>query len=207
MIKMNKVLVIVLCLLSGCKSNERPPPAPPKVTTTTVKMQDVPIYIDAIGQVIPPVTVNIRPQAAGMLIKANIVQGAIVKEGDILYEIDPRPYQALLDEAIGQLKHDEALLVYATQTVERYKKVVEDDFVSILTYEQYLSNEAAAKAQVELDKAAVRAAQINLDYCPYSPPSGGKISYFNVFVGNIMAVDDPNQITVSFRSFSPIDIL
>ena len=88
------------------------------MTTTTVKQQDVPIYIDAIGQVISPVTVNIRPQVAGKLIKAYIQQGAIVKEGDIIYEIDPRPYQAILDEAIAQLAHDQALLVYAEQTVD-----------------------------------------------------------------------------------------
>lgn len=190
----------------GCSRKSNQKPSPPLVTAMTVKQQDVPIYIDAIGQVISPVTVNIRPQAAGKLIKAYIQQGAIVKEGDILYEIDPRPYQALLDEAIAQLEHDQALLVYAEETVTRYKKVVEDDFISILNYDQFLSNAAAARAQVELDKAAVRAAQINLDFCKVVAPVSGKISFFNVDVGNILIVDDPNQITV-IRPFSPIDII
>ncbi len=110
-----------------------------------------------------------------------------------------------LDEAIAQLAHDQALLVYAEKTVERYKKVVEDNFISKLTYEQYESTAAAARAQVELDKAAITAAQINVDYCQVVAPVSGKISYFNVDVGNILAVDDPNQITV-IRPFSPIDI-
>jgi membrane fusion protein, multidrug efflux system len=170
-----------------------------------VQQRDIPIYIDAIGQVIPTVTVNIRPQVAGKLIKTYIMQGAIVKEGDVIYEMDPRPYQALLDEAVAQLAHDKALLEYAEQAVLRYKKVLEDDFISILNYEQYVSNAEAARAQVELDKAAIVAAQINLDFCKIVAPVSGKISFFNVDVGNILAIDDPNQITV-VRPFSPIDI-
>ncbi len=198
--------VFLSLMFAGCnkkKSNEKPPP--PRVTTTKVKQENIPIYIDAIGQVISPVTVNIRPQAAGKLINAYIKQGALVEEGDLLYEIDPRPYQAIIDEAKAQLAHDQALLVYAEQTVERYKKVVEDEFLSKITYEQYLSNAAAARAQVELDTAAITAAQINLDYCQVVAPVSGKISFFNVDVGNVLVVDDPNQITV-IRPFSPIDI-
>ena len=147
-------------VLIGCFKSSKPAAAPPRVTTTAIKQQDVPIYIDAIGKVIAPVTINIRPQAAGKLLKAYIKQGAIVNEGDILYEIDPRPYQALLDEAVAQLAHDQALLDYANQTVKRYKTVVEDEFISQLTYEQYQSSASAAQAQVDLDKAAITAAQI-----------------------------------------------
>lgn len=208
----NKYFYILLfiafqaAMLAGCnKQNKQHPPAP-RVTTAIIKQEDVPIFIDAIGQVIPPVTVNIRPQVAGKLIKTYIKQGAIVKEGDIIYEMDPRPFQALVDEAKAQLVHDQALLEYAEQTVKRYKTVVEQEFLSILNYEQYLSTAAAARAQVELDKAALTAAQINLDFCNVVAPVSGKISYFNVDVGNILAVDDPNQITV-IRPFSPVDIL
>lgn len=199
------VIAFLPAVFTGCYKKKSQKPPPPRVTVTTIKQQDVPIYIDTIGQVISPVTVNIRPQVNGKLIKAFIRQGAIVKEGDILYEIDPRPYQAILDQAIAQLVHDQALLVYAEQTVKRYKQVVEDEFLSILNYEQYLSNEAAARAQVELDQAAIVAAQINVDFCKVVAPVSGKISYFNVDVGNIMVIDDPNQITV-IRPFSPIDI-
>ena len=197
-------LALILCF-SGCSKKEKQPPAPPKVSTSSVQQRDTPIYIDAIGQVIGPVTIYIRPQAAGKLIKAHIEQGSIVKEGDVLFEIDPRPYQALVDEAKAQLVHDEALLVYAQKVVDRYKKVVEDEFLSILTYEQYESNLAAARAQVELDKASLLAAEINLDFCKVVAPASGKIGYFNVYVGNILTVDDPNQITLLIP-FSPIDI-
>ena len=164
------------------------------------------VGIDAIGQVISPITINIRPQVNGKLMQTYIQQGSIVKEGDVLYEIDPRPYEAILDEAISQLAHDDALLGYAEQAVIRYKQVVEDDFLSLLNYEQYVSTANAARAQVEQDRAAITAAQINVDFCKIVAPASGKISYFNVDVGNIMIIDDPNQITV-LKPFSPIDIL
>jgi len=193
-------------LFTGCSQKKsKQPKAPAIVKTAIIKQEDVPIYIDAIGQVIPTVTVNIRPQVAGKLLNVYVQQGSIVNEGDLLYEVDPRPYQAALDEAIGQLAHDQALLDYANQAVTRYKKVVEDDFISILNYEQYESNAAAALGQVELDKAAIAAAQINVNFCKVVAPVSGKISYYNVDVGNIVAIDDPSQLTV-IRPFSPIDI-
>lgn len=200
-------IAFLITIFTGCQNRTpKAPPSPPNVTTTAIMQQDVPIYIDTIGQVISPVTVNVRPQVNGKLIKTFIQQGDYVKEGEIIYEIDPRPYQAILDEAIAQLAHDEALLEYADQAVLRYKKVLEDDFISILNYEQYISTAEAARAQVELDKAAITFAQINLDFCKIVAPASGKISYFNVDVGNIMIIDDPNQITV-IRPYSPIDIL
>lgn len=167
---------------------------------------EVPIYVDAIGQAISPNIVNIRPQVNGKLIKAYIQQGAYVNEGDVLYEIDPRPYQAILEQAVAQLAQDEALLLYAEQAVARNKKVVEEDFISKINFEQYQSNAAAAKARVEQDKAAIEAARINIEFTKVVAPVSGKISYSNVDVGNILVIDDPNQITV-LRPFSPIDIL
>ncbi len=128
------LIAFLPAVLLGCYRKNRQPPPAPNVTTAMIKQQDVPIYIDAIGQVIPTVTVNIRPQVAGKLIKTYIQQGAIVKEGDIIYEMDPRPYQAIVDEAVAQLEHDQALYEYAAKTVERYKKVVESDFISIFNF-------------------------------------------------------------------------
>lgn len=206
----SKFIFVFIALIgfffSGCsRGAEKPKPQAPHVTTAMIEQGDVPVYISAIGQVIPTVTVNIRPQANGKLIKAHVQQGEIVEENTLLYEIDPRPYQAILDEAQAQLAHDQALLDYAEQTVARYKQVLDDDFISKLTYEQYMSNASAARAQVELDLAAIRAAQINLDFCKITAPVAGKVSYYNVDVGNILIIDDPNQITV-IRPFSPIDI-
>ena len=199
--------VFVLFAFSGCRQKKKNEKLPiPNIKSALVGQMDVPIYIDAIGQVISPVTVYIRPQVNGKLIETFIKQGEIVTEGDIIYQVDPRPYQAILDQARAQLAHDEALLKYAEQAVARNKKVVEENFISQINYEQYVSNAEAARALVELDKAAIISAQINLDFCKIVAPVSGKISYFNVDVGNILIIDDPNQITV-IRPFSPIDIL
>ncbi len=198
-------LSILALIISSC-GNKTEPKKPPLVTAVKVKQQDVPIYVDAIGQAISTVTVEVRPQVAGKLIATYIQQGDFVKKGNVIYSIDPRPYQALLDEAKAQLEHDLALLKYAEDTVERYKAVVEEDFIAKLTYDQYVSTAEAAKSQVELDQASVRAAQINVDFCDIVAPVTGKISEFVVDVGNILAVDDPTAIT-SIKPFSPIDIL
>lgn len=201
---MNLFFVILLLLFVGCKNNSKPAPLP-NVTVATIEQNDIPIYIDTIGQAISPVTVQIRPQVAGKLLAVYVQQGAIVKANQLLYTVDPRPYQALVDEAKAQLEHDISLLEYANIAVTRFKQVVESDYISLFTYEQYLSNQAAAKAQVELDQAALRYALINLDYCQIKAPVDGKISFFAVDVGNIVAIDDPNALT-AIRPFNPIDI-
>lgn len=199
---MSAPLLVWLC---GCHSSSKPPPRPPHVSTALVVQRDVPIYVDAIGQAITPQEVQVRPQVQGQLLEAYVQQGAIVKEGDLLYIIDPRPYQALLDQAQSQMRRDLALLEIAEKTVERYKQVIEEDFISALAYEQYESNAQAAKAQVELDRAAIAAAQLNVDFCRVLAPVSGKISSFNVNVGNILTAYDVNFLTI-IRPFNPIDI-
>lgn len=191
--------------LTACKSKVESKRQIPYVNTAVVEQRDVPIYIDAIGQTIPPVTIEIRPQVQGKLIASNVQQGAIVNVGDVLYTIDPRPYQDALDQAKAQLTHDEALLAYAEQTVKRYKSVVEQDYISVLSFEQYESNALAAKAQVELDRAAVASAELNLEFTNVVAPVAGKISYSAVDVGNVLIAYDSNAITV-IRPFNPIDI-
>jgi multidrug efflux system membrane fusion protein len=198
-------LVFVLILMMGCRSEVKTPRKPPNVTVAAIDQRDVPIYVDAIGQAISPVTVQIKPQVAGKLLETFIQQGDIVQEGQVIYRMDPRPYQAILDEAKAQYEHDYPVWLYAQRTVERYKPVVAGDFISILTFEQYESNAESARAQLELDKAAILAAQINVDYCDIVAPVTGKISFFNVDVGNILAIDDPNVIT-TIRPSSYIDI-
>ncbi len=207
MTMLSKAIFLLLPLLafescSKAKKTQRPPPT---VSVATVEQREVPLYIDAIGQAIPPVTVQVRTQVAGKLLATYIQQGADVKFGELLYTIDPRPYEDALREAEAQLIHDQALLTYAERTVERYKSVLEDDFIAKLTFEQYVSTAESAKAQVELDKAAVEAAKLNVEFCSVVAPVSGKISSYNVDVGNILVANDPTAIT-TIRPNAPIDI-
>lgn len=198
------LFLMAIAGLQSCKKTTKPKPLP-NVSIAKIEQRDVPIYVDAIGQAISPVTVQVRPQVAGKLISTNLQQGDIVKKGEVIYTVDPRPYQAILDQAKAQLEHDVPLYEYAEKTVQRYKNVVSEDFISVLTYEQYISTAVSAKAQLDVDKAAIQAAQINVDFCNIVAPVSGKISYFVVDVGNIVAVDDPTAIT-SIKPFDPIDI-
>lgn len=199
--------VYFLCLLSVLSScqKEKPKATPPNVSISIVQQRDVPVYVEAIGQVFPPVTVAVRSQVQGKLLQAFIRQGDIVEKGQILYKIDPRPYEAALEAAQAQLVHDVALLEIAQKTVERYKTVIEDDYISKLTYEQYQSNLKAAEAQVKLDEANIEAARLNVEFCTIVAPVAGKISYFEVFPGNILAAYDTQAIT-EIRPFNPIDV-
>ncbi len=199
------LFLFLLFGLCACKSSKLEK-APPSVSTALVQKKDVPVYIDTIGQAISPVTVEIRSQVAGKIIAAYIQLGSYVEQGQLLYLIDPRPYQAALDEAKAQLVHDQALLEYAEATVKRYTKVVEEDYISKLTFEQYVSTAKAAAAQVELDRAAVEAAAINVEFCSVVAPVEGKISYFYLDVGNIVVAYDTNAIT-SIHPTPPIDIV
>ena len=196
--------LIFLLGMFGCSKPPKPKQMP-NVHVSKVEQRDVPIYIDAIGQAIATVSVDVKPQVAGKLIATYIKQGDIVKAGDIIYQIDPRPYQAILDEANAQLQHDLATLNIAQKTVDSYKHIVEDDFIAKLTFENYIANVDTARGQVESDRASIRAAALNVDFCNIVAPVSGKISYFVVDVGNIVAVDDPTAIT-SIKPFDPIDI-
>lgn len=195
---------IIALVMTSCRTAPKSQTIP-HVRTASIDQRDVPIYFDTIGQAIPPVTVNIRPQAAGKILEAYVEQGADVKKGENMYLIDPAPYQAALDQAKATLKKDEAILVYNESAVNRFRQVVEEDYISKLTFEQTVSNAESQRGLVEADKALVTAAEINLEYCSIKAPVDGKISYSNIDVGNIVVASDPNAITV-LRPYLPIDI-
>lgn len=209
---MQRSLRLLLCLFMSAgllccrgKPAERKRAAP-HVSVAVLRQGSVPIYFEAIGQAIAPYTVSVRPQTAGMLLQSFVQQGQQVEAGQLLYTIDPRASKAAVDQAQALLEKDSALLRYADSAAERYSKVVDQDFISILTFEQYTSNAEAARAQVEADRASLVNAQLTLEYCNVTAPIAGKISSFAIDVGNIVIAYDPNAITV-IRPNSPIDII
>lgn len=200
-----RIIIFLCCAFTGCEKASKPPRPPPTVAAAEIKMQDVPVYFDSIGQAIPTSTVPVRPQVGGKLIMTYVQEGDEVKEGQLLYSVDPRPFQDTLDQAQAALKKDEALLKLAQKTEERYKTVVEQDYVSKLSFEQFQANTLTAAAQVASDEAAIALAKLNLEWADIVAPIAGKISFFNVYVGNLVTQSDPTAIT-TIRPFSPIDI-
>lgn len=194
------------CLfLTGCKElpKSETPLLPVKIGD--VEQRDVPIVIEAIGNVYSLQTVLIRPQVGGIIKEAYVKQGQYVKKGDPLYLIDPRPYQAALDRAKANLIKNKALLEYAKIAVNRYTKLAEQDFVSKLNYEQYQTNVQTAEGQVLSDEADVATAELNVEWCTPTSPIDGKISQYNIDPGNLVTANDANALT-NIRQITPADI-
>ena len=160
------------------------PPVP--VEAGEVSLKDVPITINALGAVAPIETVAVQSRVNGQIMKAFFHQGQPVKEGDPLFLIDPRPYQAALDQAQAQLAHDQAVLKEAQTDLTRYQTLVAENSIAA----QKAADQAFAVQQdegtVKLDEANVETAQLNLTYAHIDSPATG--------VAGVMQVDPGNYV-------------
>lgn len=165
------LLVLWRAVPSGPKRLAAPPPRNVDVAKVTIK--DVPLYLDEIGTTAANATVDIRPQVSGQIIAREFQDGAEVKKGDLLFRIDPRPYEAALASAQAQLALDQANL--RRQNELRAKNV---------TAPQEFET---AQANARRSEAAVATAQVNLDFCYIKSPIDGRLGLRNVDVGNVVA--------------------
>jgi multidrug efflux system membrane fusion protein len=159
---------------------------PLTVGAASVTTGDIPITVNALGTVTPLATVTIHPQINGPLIKIAFTEGQMVKRGDLLVQIDPRPYQAAVDQAAGQLKRDQASLANAKVDVDRYKTLLAQNSVSDQVYATQVATVAQQEATIASDRATLEAAQLNLDYCRITSPVSGLVGLRQVDVGNLM---------------------
>lgn len=202
------LLLYLLLLLAGsaCSGQGGQPPVKAyPVDVGKVIQENVPVYMEEIGNVYSFSTINVKPQVSGILLEAHVKQGQEVKAGDLLYTIDPRYYEAQLKRAQGTLLKDIAALEFAQQRVDRFKDLVTKDYVARVTYEEYQSNVDEAKGQIVMDEADVALAQINLDYCYVKSPIDGMISVYNIYPGNYVRSDSTDALTV-IRQIVPADV-
>lgn len=199
--------VFVLSILAySCTSGDRKPPEPKyPIAISDVIQKDVPIFIDAIGNVGSLQTVTVRPQVGGIIQEAYVKQGQYVKKGDPIFKIDPRPYQAALDKAKAALIKDEANLEFTQIRLKRNADLLKQDYIAKLTYDQYISDADSAQGQVLSDYADIELAQIYLDWCTPVSPIDGKISQYAIDPGNLVIANDPNSFT-DIRQITPSDI-
>jgi multidrug efflux system membrane fusion protein len=195
------MLSVALCSavgVTGCSSN--PPASAPEavpVNVAAVVQKDVPVQLRAIGNVEGYSTVTLKSHVDGQLAQINFQEGQEVHEGDLLFVIDPRPFQAALQQAEANLAKDRAEADNAQVQAERYRRLLADHFVSKDEYDQLRTQAESLDAVVKADQAAVENAKLQLQYCYIHAPITGRIGQFLVHVGNMVKNLDTTLATIN----------
>jgi len=176
------------------------------VGLATVTKGDIPVVLRALGTVTPLNTVNVKTQISGQLVEVLFKEGQLVKQGELLAVVDPRPYDVALQQATGQMQRDEALLKNAQVDHERYKKLVAQDSIA----RQQLDTQAALVRQYEaaivVNQALVDAAKLNVTYTKIVAPLTGRIGLRMVDKGNYVTMGDATSICVIIQ-VQPISVI
>jgi membrane fusion protein, multidrug efflux system len=167
---------------------------------------EVPVVIRALGTVAPLHTVNVKTQITGQLLKVDFKEGQMVKQGDLLALVDPRPYDVALQQAIGQQQKDEALLKNAQTDLERYRKLVAQDSIARQQLDTQQSLVRQYEAALVIDQAMVDAAKLNVAYTKIVAPITGRIGLRTVDPGNFVSMSDATSICIIIQ-IQPISVL
>jgi multidrug efflux system membrane fusion protein len=181
--------------------------APMAVNTAKVEKGDMDVILNALGTVTPLATVTVLTQISGILQQVAFQEGQMVKAGDFLAQIDPRPYQAALDQARGNLAKDQALLKNAQVDAERYRKLVAEDSIASQQYDTQVALVRQYQGQVIADQAAVDSAAVNLNYCHIVAPITGRLGLRQVDQGNYVTPSSTTNGLVVITQLQPISVI
>ncbi len=181
-------------------------PAPVPVTFATAQTADFPVYLNGLGTVQPYQTVTLRSRVDGQVMKVGFRQGEMVKEGQVLVEIDPRPYQAALEQAKAKKAQDEATLRNAKLDLQRYQTLVSRDAGSRQQLDTQQATVGQLTAQVQGDQAAIDNAQTQLSYTTIKSPLTGMVGFRQIDPGNIVHASDTGGI-VTVVKLQPISVV
>lgn len=187
------MLLLVLILAGGCKEKKTDgEAAPPEVEVVAVVQKDVPVYLDWVGTAAGLVNADIRAQVTGYLLKQEYQEGSLVKTDQLLFQIDPAPFQAILDQAKAKQAQAEAILEKTRLDVQRYGPLAEKNYISKQEYDNSVQANLAAQADVAGAKAAVDKAALDLKFTRIVAPIDGIAGIANIQIGNLVG---PNQQT------------
>jgi len=199
---MKNILLLLFILLSACGKKPPPPSKIVSISTTEATTCTVPLYYDYVGHVIAYNVVQIVPQVQGFLTNIYFEQGQEVKEGDLLCTIDVRPYKAALAQAEATLAQTVAALRYSEDTVERYSKLVQDDFVSQLDFDNYVTNVLSNEAVIKQNLAQIETARLNVEFCYLKAPMNAVAGVLQIDEGNFIPAGSPDPI-VTLNQIQP----
>src|SRR5277367_3668982 len=194
----------VAMLASGCSGKKNSPVADVPVLVAKAIETNVPVQIDPppVGHVTPVSTVTIHSQIQGMISEIHFQEGQEVRQGDLLFTIDPRPSQAALDQARANLERDSGQLEYQKANYARDQKLL---IAKIISQDQVDTDKAsldAATGTVSADRAAITNALLNLEFCHIRSPIDGKTGSLQAFVGNV--VKAPDDVLLMINQIHPI---
>ncbi|MGA2342549.1 MAG: efflux RND transporter periplasmic adaptor subunit [Steroidobacteraceae bacterium] len=182
------------------------PGDPTPVTVATAAIGDIEVRIPALGTVTPLATVTVRTQISGILQKIAFTEGQLVRQGEMIAEIDPRPYEAAVEQMEGNLKRDQALLADAKLDLKRYEGLVKEDSIAV----QQLDTQRALVDQyagtIQSDQGQLKTAQVNLIYTRIVSPVNGRVGLRQVDQGNYVTPGDANGIVV-INQVQPISVI
>src|SRR3984893_14269202 len=193
-----RLLVVALSLwLAGC-NNQQPAAhlSAPEVTVSKPAQKEVVNWDEFTGRTAAVNLVDISARVSGYIVNIPFKEGDIVHKGDLLYQIDPRPYQAVYDQAVGQLKVGQANQQYQDATFRRDAKLIKTGVISNEDYDLAQSNKAEADAQLVADQASVESAKLNLDFTRVASPIDGRVGRQLVNIGNLVQADSTQLATV-----------
>jgi membrane fusion protein, multidrug efflux system len=177
------------------------------VTATAAKVQDVPEILRGLGSVEALSVVEIKAQVSGILTEIPVKEGQKVKKGDVVARIDPRPFQATLDQAIAQRAGDQAQLKSAQLDLVRFAALMKRDFAPVQQVDDQQATVDKLTAAVQADNAAIETAQINLGYCTIHAPIDGRVGLYQTFAGNLIQAGSQTTGIVSITQDQPITVV
>ena len=199
------LIAALAAALVGCTREQSAAPAPPAapVVVTQATQETVPVELSAIANVEAYSTVAVKARVGGQLLEVHFREGDDVKQGQLLFTLDPRPFEAALHQAEANLARDSAQLENARAQFRRYEKLLQEGVTSQEQYDQVRTSAEALEAAVRADKASVESARLFLSYCTITSPIDGRTGSLVVHAGNMVRADQDQPLVV-INQINPI---
>jgi multidrug efflux system membrane fusion protein len=192
------ILLLLVIPACGAKKEEKAKSLPPAlVAITAAQLKDVPIEIKTFGTMEPAESVTIKPMVSGELTRVAFREGADVHEGELLFEIDPRPYEAALNKALASQAKNRVIGANARKDYARYSQLVKAGIVTQEQTEAYRTRAETAEADLAADQAQVATARTQLSYCTIKAPISGRMGVLAMDRGNVVKANDTTLVTIN----------